>query len=272
MSIVGIEIFKILKRRESLLLFLMWLIPLAYAYGFSSGSDAFVYRGTGDISCLTWIQIMFSMLQQILIFHVFVVIIAARSLASEIEDRSIALYVPRINSRRRIFAAKASAVVAFVLAVVAIYLGVSIVAYYALLTRVPKVASGAFWAGERSINLALYSVEVALGFVFVAALAMLIASRLKALPSVAVATVVLIVATLLSQLNWSAYALPWFYLSRLLDVTLGTTRPEDAVGNIKIPLFTAEPTMLFALYCVVTGLWCVACYGAGSLTLTRRDL
>jgi len=272
MNIAGIEIFKILKRRESLLLFAMWLIPLIYAYGFSSGSDAFIFRGTGDISCLTWIQIMFSMLQQIFIFHVFVVIIAARSLASEIEERSLALYIPRINNRRRVFAAKTTGLIVFVSAVVAGYLAVSVIAYYSLMVRVPKIASGAFWSGERSLNLALYSIEVALGIVFVAVLALFVASRLKALVSVAVTTVSLIVITVLSQLNGSAYVTPWFYLSRLLDVTLGSATPETAVGNIKISLFTADPAMLFGLYCLVTGLWCFGLYFAGSRTLAKRDL
>lgn len=271
MLLTRLELFKLLRKKESYLLFTMWLIPLVYAWGFFSGSDSFTYRGDHAISCLDWLQIMFAMLYQFFIFYVFVVIIAARSLSGEIDDHSILLYVPRVNDRRRLYAAKALSITAFVSLAVGVYLMVCIASYYGLMARVPRLASGEFWRYQDSPGVLLFLVEVFLSFVLVALVTLLLCTYLKPMLCVATTSVLLIAMTVLSQVAPVAYLLPSFYMVRLLDVVLGNTGGES-LGNPRISLFTADAALLFACYAAASSAWFVPLLLAGAARFRRRDL
>ena len=94
------EVRKILRKKESYLFLIMVLILVLYGIGFASGSDSFIYRGTEPMSCLRWVQTIFVMVQQFLIFHIALVIVVVRALSSEIEEGPRARRLPPPGLRR----------------------------------------------------------------------------------------------------------------------------------------------------------------------------
>lgn len=85
------------------------------------------------------------------IFNVILSAIIGRSLASEIENKSIRLYINRIGIRKLIYEGKELALLIFSVFIDILLVLTSIVFYYAVLVHNPKVASG-IW----SIRIQIY--------------------------------------------------------------------------------------------------------------------
>ncbi len=266
------EVRKILRKKESYLFLIMVLIPVLYGIGFASGSDSFIYRGTEPMSCLRWVQTIFVMVQQFLIFHIALVIVVVRALSSEIEDRSILLYIPRVNSRARIFRTKILAVVRYGLLGMALLVVVGVATYYLFMINVPEVASGVPWASGDMPTAVLVIGLIVLGFLVAAFIGLLLASYLKPLLAIAIGVVALIVMALCGQLPVVAYLTPQFYLARLQDLWQASGARGDSVGNPSLVLFTSDPWAVALLGVGVSVAIMGICYWIGLRHFERRDL
>ena len=95
--ITKIELKKLFQRKDSWLMFTILLVPILYSVGLASNSDVITYTGAGNITAIGFASAMFQMSQSMFIFNVILSAIVGRSLASEIENKSIRLYVNRIR-------------------------------------------------------------------------------------------------------------------------------------------------------------------------------
>ena len=98
--ITKIELKKLFQRKDSWLMFTILLVPILYSVGLASNSDVITYTGAGNITAIGFASAMFQMSQSMFIFNVILSAIVGRSLASEIENKSIRLYVNRIGVRK----------------------------------------------------------------------------------------------------------------------------------------------------------------------------
>lgn len=270
LELIRLELFKILRKKESYLFFAMWAIPLIYGWGFGTRNENFIYRGTEPNTALDWIQTMSSMCYQSFIFYIFLVIIAGRALGGEIDEGSLLMYIPRVNNRGRIFAAKLVALVLLATGTFLVYLAVSFAVYYLILTGLPHLASGEFGHSVDSTGLVLFVVMVYLSFVLVAVLSLLLSLYLKPLLAIATATVIMLAVNIAAQIPPAAYVNPWYYLRRMLDSLLPPGIPQS--GNPNIRLFSTAPTVVFALSAAVTVVLAGVMYGVGSHRFRVRDL
>ena len=92
-TITKIELKKLFQRKDSWLMFAILLVPILYSVGLASNSDVITYTGTGNITAIGFVSAMFQMSQSMFIFNVILSAIIGRSLASEIENKSIRLYI-----------------------------------------------------------------------------------------------------------------------------------------------------------------------------------
>ena len=143
--ITKIELKKLFQRKDSWLMFTILLVPILYSVGLASNSDVITYTGAGNITALGFASAMFQMSQSMFIFNVILSAIVGRSLASEIENKSIRLYINRIGIRKLIYGGKELALLIFSVFIDFLFILTSIVFYYAVLVRNPKVASGIFY-------------------------------------------------------------------------------------------------------------------------------
>lgn len=263
-----VELYKVTQKKESYLLLALCLLPLIFAIGLYSGSSSFIFSSTkGAISCLDWVSSMTTILNQSLIFYFFLTIIVTRSLSSEIEDHSILLYIPRVNSRRLIYSSKILAGIASGTFAIVSFLVSSIASYYIFLIHVPEVANGNFTdkVTIESDILNIFTVYVCV--LVVAMLAHCLSNYMKPLLCIAVAIVVIGSMPWLIRVNGLAYLLPWFYMTRMNDLFNNVSQDSMAIH-----LFSAKPTLVFLLYLTVSVIWIATFFIAGLVKFVRRDL
>ena len=111
--ITKVELKKIFQRKDSWLMFTILLVPILYSVGLASNSDIITYTGAGNITAIGFASAMFQMSQSMFIFNVILSAIIGRSLASEIENKSIRLYINRIGIRKLIYGGKELALLIF---------------------------------------------------------------------------------------------------------------------------------------------------------------
>lgn len=270
LTLARIEFSKLWHKKESYLYLTMWLVPLMYGIGFASGSSNFSYSGDAAMSALETTRLFFQMTFQFFVFYIFIIIVAARALGAEVDDHSILLYVPRINSRARVYVAKALAVTAFAtIGLVGLAL-VSLAAYYGLLVRSP-VASGQLSTGADLVSTLVIMSEVYVTFLLFAALGFVLSLYMKTLVAVATGTVALIALVLVGQMAPVAYAVPFFYLVRTGDIINHAVPPHTA-GNPNIWLWTDAPHEVLAIMLAVTAAWVAAMTIAGRRRFRALDL
>ena len=112
-TITKIELKKLFQRKDSWLMFTVLLVPILYSVGLAANSEVITYTGTGNITAIGFASAMFQMSQSMFIFNVILSAIIGRSLASEIENKSIRLYINRIGIRKLIYEGKELALLIF---------------------------------------------------------------------------------------------------------------------------------------------------------------
>ena len=185
--ITKIELKKLFQRKDSWLMFTILLVPILYSVGLASNSDVITYTGAGNITAIGFASAMFQMSQSMFIFNVILSAIVGRSLASEIENKSIRLYVNRIGVRKLIYGGKELALLIFSVFIDILLVLTSIAFYYAVLIHNPKVASGIFYDS----NVGMEIVQIVCNCIFwliTIFLVMLMATKLKTLVCVGVYT------------------------------------------------------------------------------------
>ena len=97
-TITKIELKKLFQRKDSWLMFTVLLVPILYSVGLAANSEVITYTGTGNITAIGFASAMFQMSQSMFIFNVILSAIIGRSLASEIENKSIKAHSIVVNS------------------------------------------------------------------------------------------------------------------------------------------------------------------------------
>lgn len=210
--ITKIELKKLLCRKDSWLMFTILLVPILYSVGLASNSGVITYTGTGNITAMGFVSAMFQMSQSMFIFNVILSAIIGRSLASEIENKSIRLFVNRVGVRKLIYTGKESALVIFSVFIDILLLITSIVFYYAVLVRNPKVASGIFCDSNVGIEVAQI-ICICIFWLITIFLVMLMATRLKTLVCVGMYMILYIIMNLMSYINGIKYISPLHYIA-----------------------------------------------------------
>lgn len=264
---VANEVYKILKRKESLLMFLMILIPVLYGFGFASGSPNFTYNGDDRIACLDWLQIMCNMSYQVAVFHIFISIVSVRSLGSEIEDGSIQLYLFRVNNRPGIYLSKLAGVLIFCAITFAVFLVTSIIIYYLVMIRVRDVASGQFFS-NRTTDVLLVCINTFMSYLLVTGLSIFLSVVWKPLIAVAASSLIHIISLFACQMSVICYLIPVFYSNRLQDLMAG----EMDAGAARLPFFSDSLPVIFFVGIVLSLGYLAAATTAGVRRFTGRDL
>ena len=101
-----IEMQKILKRWDTLLLLLGAAIPLALSISLASHASFLKISAATKIDSAQFLVIITQMVASVCIFHLIAALYAARFYCSEVENNSILLYVPRICNRGIQYCAK----------------------------------------------------------------------------------------------------------------------------------------------------------------------
>lgn len=236
-TVTKMELKKCLYRKDSWLMFTILLVPILYSVGLASNSDVITYTGAGNITAIGFASAMFQMSQSMFIFNVILSAIIGRSLASEIENKSIRLYINRVGVRKLIYLGKELSLLLFSVFIDILLVLTSIIFYYAVLVHNPKVASGIFYDSNAGMEIAQIICNCIFGLITVF-LVMLMATRLKTLVCVGAYMILYIIMNLMSYIGGIKYLSPLHYI-----VTVSSNSPQ----------FTFS-TVLFFLYAICVGI------------------
>lgn len=199
--ILKLDIYKLVKKKTTYLLFLTLLIPLIFGVGMSAqvsflvndGGNSFDVISDKGISALQFTANMLS--QSTYVVYLIVIIIASMAVANELETGQIRLYIVRICTRPKMVISKILSLFLLIAGYMVIYSLFSIVIYY-LFVSGTKYGNGAL--ASDSLNSVLYLLVTFVGIIVVTGITVLLGMVLKTFHCFAVAYLVWFVAKYLS--------------------------------------------------------------------------
>lgn len=247
-----VELVKIIKRKDIILLIIMSLIPLFYSIGFASGSDIVTYIGE-PMDAISFAASMTEMLHMVFLFYLFVCFTSSRSLAGEIQDKTLLFYIPRVKSRTTFYTAKICSLMTTSVFMFLIYIIISILSYFAFLSKT-DIANGLLFSAESilenvmSIFSFIYAITLSGMFIFT------LSTKLKANACVVVYLLVFVGFIYGTQIvDVMKYFSPFHYIT------------EFYVKGANIGALFALNTLLFLVGTIVLNM-------IGIKTFNKKDL
>lgn len=186
-SIIQVELGKLLHKKTTLLSALNFVIPLLFGIGMISGFSFFVGEGVDavsqELSAMDFTVNMFGQSKYLLFFVA--IILAAISVASEIENGQMKSEVIRVCSRAKILLAKYFALLIILGAVMLLFIIWCLAIYTVMLLVNSPYASGAFF-GQILREQIYYIILMFIGIAVAVSATMLLGLKLKTFPCFAI--------------------------------------------------------------------------------------
>lgn len=214
-TLVRFELFKQLRRKENLLVFFMFLMPLFYGLGVNNHSLIVTYTSKELINGLTFADDMYTLVYMVSVIFLILAINSANILKGEIENGSLSMMLNRVNNRRNIYRSKFYAQSIYWWAVTALFVVFSIGCYYLLLAKLP-IASGKLYDSSYLSDLMRI---VAIGSLYILAISLVqcLSMYVKSYVSVGLFIVVFVVFLYLKSFPGIQLASPMYHLEQLID-------------------------------------------------------
>lgn len=211
--IFSTELYKLCKRKDTWILLSVLLVPALYAIGIVSGSDIVSYSGTGNITAINFVSAMFQMSQSMFIFNVILAAIAARTLGTELEDKSFLLYLNRVGSRKQIYIGKMLSLIIYNFFVDVLLIFVSLLFYYLVLSGRTDIVSGIF--ADENAFLEIVQIGVICGFWILTTLfTMMLSVKYRMVVCLGIYMIGYVAMNLISYAAIIRYVSPLYYITR----------------------------------------------------------
>jgi len=220
----SIELYKIIKRRDFLLLNTMIIIPIFYAVGAASNSSIVTYEGADKTYGLKYFVDMYSFIYMIFIYFFLLAISVIRSLRGELENKSIRLYTQRINNRRKIYLSKNLAMITAFSFVTALFAVISILVYYLLVVRRTDIAELRFIRLEELSYIISNFLGVYLFFIWSILYSFMLSTFLKSGSALGIYALTIVLGMYVKEFPYVKYISPAFYTQNILDSSVGAIR------------------------------------------------
>jgi len=253
MTAYKIELIKLIKRKDTLMLWLMPLLSLFYAVGVAVNSTMVTYNGTDSVDALSFIGSMSTLIHGLFIFYIIFAIITARSLGSEIDDKSILFYIPRIRNRNTIYNAKCLSLITTLTVSFLIFILVTFIAYFTLVVQRTDIANGLWFTTDTLLNNFGWILSVFLAFVFSMLLVLMLSARFKTILSVCIFLFIFVALSFVSQFPYIQYLSPFYYIS--------------SIGQEN-----TNSTVLILLSVILCVLYSIVFNSIGKYTFSKKDL
>lgn len=220
----SIELYKIIKRRDFLLLNTMIIVPIFYAVGVASNSSIVTYEGADKTYGLKYFVDMYSFIYMIFIYFFLLAISVIRSLRGELENKSIRLYTQRINNRRKIYLSKNLAMITAFSFVTALFAVISILVYYLLVVRRTDIAELRFIRLEELSYIISIFLGVYLFFIWSILYSFMLSTFLKFGSALGIYALTIVLGMYVKEFPYVKYTSPAFYTQNILDSSVGAIR------------------------------------------------
>lgn len=218
-TLVRFELFKQLRRKENLLVFVMFLLPLFYGLGVNNHSSIITYTSKELVNGLTFADNMYALVYMVFVIFLILAINSANILKGEIENGSLSMMLNRVNNRRNIYRSKFYAQSIYWWAVTLLFIVFSIGCYYLLVAKLP-IASGKLYDSHYLSDLMTI---VATGSLYILAISLVqsLSMYVKSYVSIGLFIVLFVVFVYLKSFPGVQLASPIYHLQQLLDTGKG---------------------------------------------------
>lgn len=215
LKIIKFEIGKQVKRKENLILFFMFLMPLLYSIGVYRNSNIITYNSSELVNGLSFAKDMFTFIYMAFIVYIILAINSSNILRGEIENNSISIMLTRINNRSKIYRAKLYAQIIYWTVITCLFVLFSIFCYYIFISKL-KIASGSIvskdWISDTLIIISLWS-----SYIFVISMVQSLSMNFKPFVSIGIFIIVFIILMYLKEFPKVQFVSPFYYLNKILD-------------------------------------------------------
>lgn len=215
LKIIKFEIGKQVKRKENLILFFMFLMPLLYSIGVYRNSNIITYNSSELVNGLSFAKYMFTFIYMAFIVYIILAINSSNILRGEIENNSISVILTRINNRSKIYRAKLYAQIIYWTVITCLFVLFSIFCYYIFISNL-KIASGSIvskdWISDTLIIISLWS-----SYIFVISMVQSLSMNFKPFVSIGIFIIVFIILMNLKEFPKVQLVSPFYYLNKILD-------------------------------------------------------
>ena len=214
-TLVRFELFKQLKRKENLLVFIMFLLPLFYGLGVHNHSLIVTYNSKELINGLTFADNMYTLVYMVFVIFLILAINSANILKGEIENGSLSMMLNRVNNRRKIYRSKFYAQSIYWWVVTALFVVFSIGCYYLLVAKLP-IADGKLF-DSRYLSDLMGIVAVGSLYILAVSLVQSLSMYVKSYVSIGLFIVLFVVFVYLKSFPGVQLVSPMYHLEQLID-------------------------------------------------------
>lgn len=216
-DLVKIECYKMIKRKDFYIMMSMIFIPILYAVGLAMNIGSITYVGKEKISGLSFATEMYVFVYMCFIYFVILSVCVIRSLKGEIENKSIQLYVQRIQNRKKLYLAKNMAYTILVIGNALLFLCISIVCFYLFLTSRSDIAVlELFRRGELSYCF-IKMIGIVLSFLFTLNFSMFLSTYRRSFEAMGIFVFVWLASMYLKEFYMIQYFVPIYHLEKILN-------------------------------------------------------
>ena len=255
-----VELFKLIKRKDTLLLFVGIVIPLFYSIGFALHSNLLYVNSNLKSSAASFMAMQCITSSMTCIFHLIAGLYTARCYSTEIENGSILLYVPRLQNRYAQYRAKLLSLFTVVILSQIIIMAVTMLCYYLILvpTR-PDLVSGLL--GGPTIVGATTALLLAgiLSYLTSIIIVMSLNSYIKMIPSFVAFAGIIFVWQFIQNIPVLQFISPFYYITQ--------------IGNLAEGQLTKLPLLVLLFACILCFVFYVIIFTLlGIKKFKKRDL
>ena len=214
-TLVRFELFKQLRRKENLLVFFMFLLPLFYGLGVHNHSLIVTYNSKELINGLTFADNMYTLVYMVFVIFLILAINSANILKGEIENGSLSMMLNRVNNRRKIYRSKFYAQSIYWWVVTALFVVFSIGCYYLLVAKLP-IADGKLF-DSRYLSDLMGIVAVGSLYILAVSLVQSLSMYVKSYVSIGLFIVLFVVFVYLKSFPGVQLVSPMYHLEQLID-------------------------------------------------------
>lgn len=214
-TLVRFELFKQLRRKENLLVFIMFLLPLFYGLGVHNHSLIVTYNSKELINGLTFADNMYTLVYMVFVIFLILAINSANILKGEIENGSLSMMLNRVNNRRKIYRSKFYAQSIYWWVVTALFVVFSIGCYYLLVAKLP-IADGKLF-DSRYLSDLMGIVAVGSLYILAVSLVQSLSMYVKSYVSIGLFIVLFVVFVYLKSFPGVQLVSPMYHLEQLID-------------------------------------------------------
>ena len=214
-TLVRFELFKQLRRKENLLVFFMFLLPLFYGLGVHNHSLIVTYNSKELINGLTFADNMYTLVYMVFVMFLILAINSANILKGEIENGSLSMMLNRVNNRRKIYRSKFYAQSIYWWVVTVLFVVFSIGCYYLLVANLP-IADGKLF-DSRYLSDLMGIVAVGSLYILAVSLVQSLSMYVKSYVSIGLFIVLFVVFVYLKSFPGVQLVSPMYHLEQLID-------------------------------------------------------